>query len=140
MPHDLAPDNFPIVTFDKIRYADTDRQGHVNNAAFATFLETGRVEILYNPERPFLSDGGEFVIAALNLSFLAEIQWPGEVKIGTVISRLGSSSIHIRQALFQNGRCAAQAETVVVQIDQTTRKALPLSEAARNHLSQFVLK
>lgn len=26
---------FPFQTFDKVRYADTDRQGHVNNAAFA---------------------------------------------------------------------------------------------------------
>ena len=29
------------------RYGDTDRQGHVNNAAFATFCETGRVLFLY---------------------------------------------------------------------------------------------
>lgn len=27
--------DFPLQTFDKVRYADTDRQGHVNNAAFA---------------------------------------------------------------------------------------------------------
>lgn len=35
--------DFPSVTFDKIRYGDTDRQGHVNNAVFSAFLETGRV-------------------------------------------------------------------------------------------------
>ena len=35
-------DQFPLRTRDKLRYADTDRQGHVNNAVFATFLETGR--------------------------------------------------------------------------------------------------
>jgi acyl-CoA thioester hydrolase len=33
-----ALEDFPFQTFDKVRYADTDRQGHVNNAAFATFL------------------------------------------------------------------------------------------------------
>lgn len=27
--------DFPLQTFDKVRYADTDRQGHVNNAGFA---------------------------------------------------------------------------------------------------------
>lgn len=27
--------DFPFQTFDKVRYADIDRQGHVNNAAFA---------------------------------------------------------------------------------------------------------
>jgi acyl-CoA thioester hydrolase len=30
---------------DVLRYADTDRQGHVNNAVFATFLESGRVRV-----------------------------------------------------------------------------------------------
>ena len=45
-------EEFPLKTYDKIRYADTDRQGHVNNAVFSTFLETGRVKILYNPDYP----------------------------------------------------------------------------------------
>ena len=39
-------ENFPFRTRDKLRYGDTDRQGHVNNAVFATFLETGRVDML----------------------------------------------------------------------------------------------
>ena len=34
---------------DNIRYRDTDRQGHVNNAVLSTFPETGRVELLYDP-------------------------------------------------------------------------------------------
>ncbi len=37
---------------DTIRYCDTDRQGHVNNSAFAMFCETGRVNFLYSSERP----------------------------------------------------------------------------------------
>jgi acyl-CoA thioester hydrolase len=60
----LKLNDFPLQTFDKVRYADTDRQGHVNNAVFATFLETGRVEVLYNPEYPLLSEGSSFVSAS----------------------------------------------------------------------------
>ena len=41
----LTLHDFPIQAFDKLRYADTDRQGHVNNANFSTFLETGRVSV-----------------------------------------------------------------------------------------------
>ena len=29
-------------TKESVRYNDTDRQGHVNNAVFVTFLEAGR--------------------------------------------------------------------------------------------------
>jgi acyl-CoA thioester hydrolase len=31
--------DFPLTSIDKIRYSDTDRQGHVNNAVFASYLE-----------------------------------------------------------------------------------------------------
>ena len=96
----LKLNDFPLKTFDKVRYADTDRQGHVNNATFATFLETGRVEVLYNPEYPLLSKGSSFVIASLKLDFLREIRWPGQVDTGTGILKIGNSSIKMLQKLF----------------------------------------
>ena len=71
--------DFPNRTFDKLRYGDTDRQGHVNNAVFATFYETGRVEMLnatgWKPENPDFS----YVIARITIDFRAEIFWPGTV-------------------------------------------------------------
>jgi acyl-CoA thioester hydrolase len=126
-----APDDFPIRTFDKIRYADTDRQGHVNNAVFSTFLETGRVDILYGARGPLADAGGEFVIASLALEFRAELRWPGDVEIGTRVASVGRASIQLEQGLFQNGECAAFAKTVIVQIDTGTRRSKPLSDFAR---------
>jgi len=83
----FTPSECPIVTSDKIRYANTDRQGYINNAVFATFCETGRVEVLYDPDRPLTSTDGEFVIASLNLAFRGELHWPGEVTIGTYLRK-----------------------------------------------------
>lgn len=131
-------DAFPVRTHDKLRYGDTDRQGHVNNAAFATFLETGRVEILFDAERPLHDEGAAFVIARLGLDFRAEVTWPGQVDIGTRVLRVGTSSLTLGQALFQHGRCVATAETVVVQMDEATRRSRPLSEAARARLATLV--
>jgi len=131
------PHEFPVQSTDKVRYADTDRQGHVNNALFATFLETGRVEILYDPERPLAADGAEFVIVHLSLDFLGEIWWPGSVTVGTGVRKLGNSSITLSQAIFQEDRCVAQAEVAVVHIDTKTRKARPLSDAARAVLDRL---
>ena len=37
---DVKLEDFPLRTFDKIRYADTDRQGLVNNAVFAPLNAT----------------------------------------------------------------------------------------------------
>lgn len=134
---DFVVEDFPLRSFDKLRYADTDRQGHVNNAVFATFLETGRVEILYDPAAPLAEDGASFVIANLSLSFRAEINWPGEVVTGTRVSRLGRSSVTLEQGLFQDGRCVAMAETVIVQVDNTTRRSRPLGEQALERLRRL---
>jgi acyl-CoA thioester hydrolase len=137
MPHLLS--DFPLRTWDKIRYADTDRQGHVNNAVFSSFLETGRVECLYHPDYPILSPGASFVIAALNLNFLKEITWPGQVDIGTGVRRIGTSSIRLYQQLFQGETCVATAETVIVQVNAATASSEPLSEAAKATLSRWLL-
>lgn len=132
-------DAYPFRTFDKIRYADTDRQGHVNNAVFATCLETGRVEFLYDPRGPLAVDGAAFVIVSLNLHFSAELNWPGRIDIGTGVTRVGSSSLGLSQGLFQDGLCVATAETVIVQMNEETRRAHPLSEMARTFLSRHHL-
>ena len=116
---------------DHARYGDTDRQGHVNNAVFATFLETGRVGFLYDAETPLSPPGTEFVIARLTLDFRAELDWRGAVEIGSVVTALGRSSFTVAQAIFQDGRCAATAETVIVLMDTATRRATPLPEATR---------
>ncbi len=123
--------DYPRRSTDKLRYADTDRQGHVNNACFATFLETARVEIFYDPTQPLADDGAEFVIAHLALDFLGEIHWPGSVVIGTAVQTIGTSSVTLEQVIFQDERCVARAQAVGVQIDTISREARPLTKATR---------
>lgn len=127
-------ESFPVRSFDKLRYGDTDRQGHVNNAVFATFFETGRCEFLLDPAGPLLAPGQSFVLARLEIDLLAEITWPGTVEIGTRVSRIGRSSIGIEQGLWQRGVAAARAVSVVVATDDTTRRSTPLSAAAIDRL------
>jgi acyl-CoA thioester hydrolase len=118
-------------TCETVRYGDTDRQGHVNNAVFSTFLESGRVRIIYDPERPLAPEGASFVIARLVLDFRGEIRWPSEVAIGTVVLALGRSSVTLGQGLFVGDDCAATAETVIVMMDEATRKSRPLPDETR---------
>ena len=123
--------DFPAHSHDKLRYGDTDRQGHVNNAVFATLLETGRIEVLRDATDQLTEPGREWVIARLTLDFLGEILWPGQVDVGTRVQRIGRTSVGMEQALFQDGRIVARAETVIVQTDIESRRPAPLSDTAR---------
>lgn len=124
-------------TFDTIRFADTDKLGHVNNAAFSTFLESGRVHVLLDPAKPLNQPGTSFVIAKLILDFKAEMHWPGQAQIGTRCKSIGRSSFVLEQVILQNDTVAALAETVMVMFDETTRKSTPLPDIAIARLKEI---
>ena len=47
----LAPRlaDYPICTLEKLRFADTDRNGHLTNSVFAACWQNARMELLYDP-------------------------------------------------------------------------------------------
>lgn len=126
-------------TFDKVRYNDTDRQGHVNNSVFNTFFETGRVEFLYHPDHPMYGDGCSFVIASSSVDYILEIKWPGTVEIGTSITHVGRSSIKLIQSIYQNNLLVGLSENVLVQVDNKTTKSSPLSDDSKKRLTKYLL-
>ncbi len=117
-----------------LRYGDTDRQGHINNAVFATFCESGRVAFLYDEELDLRGPGANFAIVRLELDFRAELYYPGVVDIGTRILAIGRSSFRLGQAIFKGELCAATAECVMVLMDDATRKSKPLPSRLRDWL------
>jgi len=131
--------DFPARNFDKLRYGDTDRQGHVNNAVFATLFETGRVGVFHEGEAPLVMKGFSFVIARIVIDYRAELFWPGRVEIGTGVKKVGNSSVTFLQALFQGERLAAVAESVVVQVDGATKRPAALGAVARERLAGLVM-
>jgi acyl-CoA thioester hydrolase len=132
---DLEPVNcFPAVIREKVRYSDTDRQGHVNNVVFSVFFEAGRVEILFCSGRKLNPAGTEFVLARANIDLLGQLRWPGEVVIGSRIERVGRSSINLRQAIFQEDRCAAVCDSVMVLTRARTGRSTPIGAPARAFL------
>ena len=132
--------DFPAKNFDKLRYGDTDRQGHVNNAVFATLFETGRVGVFHEGESPLVTPGFSFVIARIAIDYRAELFWPGRVDIGTGVKKVGISSVTFLQALFQGEKLAAVAESVVVQVDAAARRPAVLGEAARARLAGLMME
>ena len=131
---------FPSWVPDIIRFADIDRQGHVNNAVYSTYLETGRVAIIYDPEHGFQVEGATSVLARLEIDFRRELHWPGTVEIGTAVAEIGRSSYTLLQAVFHAGDCAATGRATMVLIDQGTRRAKLLPPELIERLQQYQLR
>jgi len=140
LPPATARASYGIWTADSLRYGDTDRQGHVNNAVFATFCESGRVSFLYDRKLDLAGPGGNFVIVRLELDFLAELFYPGTVEIGTRVLSIGRSSFRLGQGIFKNHACAATGECIMVLVDDATRKSKPLTPQLRAWLAARVIR
>lgn len=129
-------ESFPMKSYDKLRYGDMDSQGHVNNAVFSTFLETGRTELLLDVWRDEIP---MFGLVSSSIKLMGEVHWPGTVEIGTGIKKIGNSSITFTHGLYQNGTMVAQADTVTVQMDELTRKSKALSEEIKEAIKKYVI-
>lgn len=126
--------DFPGRTEDKVRWGDVDGVGHANNVSFARYLEEGRLAMLRGLNDPDSSDP-LFMLVHVDIDYLAQIRYPGTVEVGTRIARIGRSSLHFEQAIFQEGRCAAAARAVIVLADRASETSRPIPDALRARLA-----
>ena len=124
------------MTIEKLRYRDTDQQGHVNNAVYSTFFESGRTELIYGPNPLHDPDGG-FVIAHISVDYIEEIKWPGQVEIKTGVLKVGNTSVTMVQGVFFKDRLKAYSESVIVHVDKKTKKSRPLNLQARETFEKY---
>ncbi|MBV9813326.1 MAG: acyl-CoA thioesterase [Acetobacteraceae bacterium] len=129
----------PFVTTQKLRFCDTDMLGHVNNAVYAVMYEAGRAELMEHTGLLDSRAGLGVVIARLELDFLAEMNWPGEVRIETWFARTGAKSLHVRQRLLVEESIVSRAASVLAVIDTATRKAVPIEPAWRDRLTPWII-
>ncbi|MDB5976539.1 MAG: putative thioesterase [Nevskia sp.] len=130
---------FPHWVDEHVRWSDTDMIGHVNNLAFAAYLETGRALFL----RHFTSAEGPsralFVLGEMTTRFLGEAHWPAAIEVGTGVVVVGRRTVRLAQGLFDGDRCIATSESALVLLDETTRKSRDIPEEIKSWLNAQVL-
>ena len=129
--------DYPHRVRDIIRYADLDPQGHVNNAVFSTYLESGRVAMFRDPDLGIGVPNTTFVLVRQEIDFLRELRWPGDVEVGTALAHMGRTSVTLAQAIFHGETCAAAGRATLVMLDTTTRRPRPLAPEAIARLEKW---
>jgi acyl-CoA thioester hydrolase len=128
-PSDHTPrlEDFPYRLTDNVRFADLDPNQHVNNAVYATYFETGRVTLTKDRSNGLLPEGLAWIMVRLDIQFRAELRWPGTIELGLGVAKLGRTSVTFDQVVFSKDRCVASARSVIVLIEEATRKPTPLT-------------
>jgi acyl-CoA thioester hydrolase len=129
LPDLTRAESYPRWITDRIRYCDTDQAGHVNNVAYAAYAETGRLDLMHGVIRKRMPEGLRFIAASITVNYVRETHYPGEVRIGTGVARIGRTSITVGQGIFKDELCVATALGTVVLLDGST--PIPLTEELR---------
>ena len=98
---------------DTVRFSDQDANGHINNVAMAAYVETGRLafgRVMHSSGRA----DTDFILARLAIDYRAEGHYPGEIRVGTRVLRVGRTSATLGHGVFKDGVCIASAECVIV--------------------------
>ncbi len=118
-PARLDPAIYPFTIEITTRFGDMDVNHHLNNVAYARYLEEGRVSFnhglfLENGRRvPELADWRS-MIAHVAISYLAEGRYGPPVTVGVGVLSLGNRSFTMAAAVFQGDVCLATHEAVIV--------------------------
>jgi len=126
----------------RVRFSDTDMNGHVNNAVYMTYMEEARIQFLEDA----LDANGEIrqplILAASSVQFRAQTLYPNvkEVTAQTWVKRIGNRSFEvyceIRTAV--TGTLVAEGNAVVVYFDYADNCSVPIPDRVRVHLERYL--
>lgn len=137
----------------QVRFADTDALGHVNNASYATWTESARLDFLASldgdadgssgvrhPARHRLGqDGGlGLILARLEINFRRQVRYGEAVVVESGVGRVGGRSFTLRQRIVAGTGVAAEAAAVMVVFDFTAQETRELPPALRSALAPYL--
>ena len=116
---DYKIDDYKLRYHLKTRFRDLDAFGHVNNAVYASYIESARVELLNNWKIPRSNKGKSIIMASLKINYHSQLKHPTSLVLGQKIVRLGRTSFDIETIIFDStdNRVICSGLVVVVCFD-----------------------
>lgn len=135
-PSPLA--DYPVVVPVVVQWGDQDAFGHVNNTVFLRWLEVGR--IAYFSEARMMHDaqgaGRGPILAAVSCNFRRQVTFPDEVRIGSRVARIGTSSLVMEHAVVSLGlrSLVADGTSTIVNFDYSAGRSAPVTDELRRSI------
>ena len=141
-PKDAALDATDAGTYhcwreDGVRFNDVDPLWHLTSTAFMVMFETARILFVRAGCEATKIDPSGWMLVNANITYLAQVYFPEQVRIGTRVERIGRSSLTTVQGMFVRDKCVATLETVMVFVDREKDRSTPLPEELRASLQSL---
>jgi acyl-CoA thioester hydrolase len=126
----------------KIRYDDTDQQGHVYFGKYYAYFDEGvegyLAAIGYNYQQ-MLADNTDFVYAESHCNYKSSAKWPEVLNVHTRIGHFGKRSLRFEFELWAaaDSRLVATGHIVAVTVDRNTFKSHPVPDGLRQAVATY---
>jgi acyl-CoA thioester hydrolase len=120
----------------RVRFSDTDMLGHVNNAAYFTYMEESRVRLMEDMEVPELP----LILASAKVDFRAQTFYTDTLLIETWISRIGNTSFDVANRMLRKDtrEVVFEGVAVIVYFDYETQRPAPVPSSIREKLNVYM--
>ena len=126
----------------KVRFSDLDAMGHVNNAAYLSYLEEARLAY-YGTIMNTNLNYTEFnaVIARIEIDYVQQIKLGDKVEVYTRTSKIGNKSSDVEHLIViasgNETKIAAKALTKLVSFDYAKNQSVEVSEEIKKIIEVF---
>lgn len=126
----------------KVRFAETDANGHMSHVSAVIYMEQARTEFLealglFDIET-IEREGKTFVLASQKIDYVEQSYFNDRVRVYARVSRVGTSSIDVDYAAVNEKTHAVlfTGTSTVVYFDRNTQKSTPLPDDLRERILQ----
>lgn len=124
----------------QVRFNDVDRFGHVNNTAYFSLYDLGKVEYMH----AVLGGGFEQadvvpVVANINADFIRPIFYGDPIEIETATVHLGHKSFRLFQRAVntETGDVMCQCSTTMVCFSLTAQESVDIPASLREAIERY---
>ena len=135
-------DHYPFSTTLRVRFNETDAQGHVNFAQYLNYFDVALIEYLrsigFSYQRMSQEDMDMLYVDA-HASYHAPAYFDDVLRIHCCAGKVGASSVRFDFQVFnesKENRLTAKGEITVVTADRKTLKKMRVPESFRQALEK----
>lgn len=134
-------DGFPIVLAIEVAWGEMDAYGHVNNANYFRYAETGRFALLRSLD--FVSEGIPTGVGAILHStrcrFRIPVTYPDRLLVGTAVTDVATDrfTTPFRIVSTRHDAVAAEGDGVVVTFDYGAGRKVAIPDDLRQRIGML---
>ena len=126
----------------KVRYAETDAQGHVFFGNYYTYFDEGLVEYMRElgySYQDLLDQGMDLLYVESGCRHHSPARFDDILHVHTTLGKIGNSSLTFGFSIFKQGsdQLVATGHIVAVNVDRDTRRPVSVPKALRNAVADY---